>query len=98
MRHNLIQCIQKLRFFTDIKTSFRTLYSLNSLGVDGYVGQRDKVKQYFVNDADKFREKMKQFVDNDQTSMIFTEDLKNIIHLADSNDSDLNLLEGMLRK
>lgn len=74
------------------------MYSLNSLGVDGYVEKREKVKQYFLNDAEKFREKMIGFVENEQTSMIFTEDLKNMIHLADPSDKDLQLLENMLRK
>lgn len=60
--------------------------------------KREKVKQYFLNDADKFREKMNDFVENDQTSMIFTEDLKNMVHLADPTDKDLELLERMLRK
>lgn len=56
------------------------------------------MKQYFLNDADKFREKMHDFVENDQNSMIFTEDLKNMIHLADPSEKDLQLLEKMLRK
>lgn len=74
------------------------MYSLNSLGVDGYIEKREKVKQYFLNDAEKFREKMNNFVENDQTSMIFTEDLKNMVHLADSDEKDLSLMESMLRK
>lgn len=56
------------------------------------------MKQYFLNDAEKFREKMNNFVENDQTSMIFTEDLKNMVHLADSDEKDLSLMESMLRK
>lgn len=58
--------------------------------------KREKVKQYFVNDADKFREKMIDSLENGQNSMVFTEDLKNMIHLA--NDKDLDLLEKMLKK
>jgi len=86
--------------FTDFKkacTPCRTLYSLNSLGVDGFTEKREKVKEYFSKDADKFRAKMTDFVENQQNSMIFTEDLKNMVHLADSNQADLELLEGMLR-
>lgn len=96
MRHNLNNYLTSI----DIKKASpcRSLYSLNSLGVDGYVDKREKVKQYFSNDADKFRGKMIDFVENDQTSMIFTEDLKNMIHLADSKDGDIELLERMLRK
>lgn len=86
------------KFSPDIKNSGRTLYSLSALGVDGYNDKREKVKQYLVNDAEKFREKMVDFVENDENSMIFTEDLKNMIHLADSTDSDLDLVDRMLRK
>lgn len=64
--------------------------------MDSYVDKRDKVKQYFSNDADKFRRKMIGFVENEETSMIFTEDLKNMLHLADSGDSEL--LERILRQ
>lgn len=74
------------------------MYSLNSLGVDGYVDKREKVKQYFANDDNNFRGKMTGFVENEETSMIFTEDLKNMIHLADPNERDLELIEKMLIK
>lgn len=74
------------------------MYSLNSLGVDGFVDKRQQVKQFFANDGEKFREKMIDFVENDQNSMIFTEDLKNMVHLADPVDNDIQLLEKMLRK
>jgi len=75
----------------------RSLYSLNSLGIDGYIEKQEKVKQYFTNDgADKFREKMNSLLENNQ-SMVFTEDLKHMLHLANNNDVDLVLLEKMLR-
>lgn len=74
------------------------MYTLNSLGVDNFIERREKVKQYFLKDGDVFREKMQKSVVSDGTSMIFTEDLKNMAHLIDSNEEDIQLLEGMLRK
>ncbi|XP_037046671.1 pentatricopeptide repeat-containing protein 2, mitochondrial-like [Bradysia coprophila] len=81
-----------------LKNSSRTLYTLNSLGLNSYIEKREKVKQFFVRDGDSFREKMKEFVANDGTSMIFTEDLKNMCHLTGPNEEDVQLLEGMVRK
>lgn len=72
------------------------MYNLNSLGINGYVDNREKVKNYFANDTEKFREKMIDYAENDQTTMVFTEDLKNMIHIAESKD--LDLLERMLIK
>lgn len=40
---------------------------------------------------------MGEFVAPNSTSLIFTEDLKNMIHLVES-DQDINLLEEMMKK
>jgi pentatricopeptide repeat domain-containing protein 2 len=76
----------------------RSLYSPSSLGIDGYIEAREKAKQHFLNDGEKFRAKMNEFIEDDKTSMIFTEDLKNMVHLVQPNENDLNLLEKMLQK
>jgi len=81
-----------------LKNTSRSLYSQSSLGIDGFLNKREKVKHYFSNNADKFREKMTDFVENNDTGMIFTEDLKNMIHLADPTERDVELLEKMLLK
>ncbi|KAJ6643162.1 Pentatricopeptide repeat-containing protein 2, mitochondrial [Pseudolycoriella hygida] len=82
----------------NIKSPYRSLYSLQTLGIDGYMEGREKTQQYFSRDAENFRQKMNSFIENEETSMIFTEDLKNMIHLAEPNDKDLQLVESMLRK
>lgn len=41
---------------------------------------------------------MKSYVDNDATGMIFTEDLKVMLHLAESTPEDKELIVKMLKK
>lgn len=47
--------------------------------------------------GDKFKEKMAEYVADDAKNMVFTEDLKNMVHLADS-DKDIELAVDMLKK
>lgn len=71
------------------------LYSQSSLGIDGYLYTRKKVKEQFVSFTDNFRTKMHSFV-ADPKNMIFTEDLKNMMHLAEP--ADLPLVLNMIKK
>lgn len=73
----------------------RTLYSLSSLGIDGYQANRERISTFMTNNAIEFRQKMNEF-SKDGTTMIFTEDLKNMIHMANKNDIDLVI--KMLKK
>lgn len=74
----------------------RTLYAPAALGIDGFLFAKEKIKSQFTNSVDKFKEKMTEF-SQESNSMIFTEDLKNMIHLAD-NEKDLVLVNNMIRK
>jgi len=75
----------------------RTLYSGSSLGIDAYIANRDKVKSQFTSTTERFRQKMQEFTtDNDKQNMIFTDDLKNIIHLAEKDD--ISLVVKMVKK
>ncbi|KAG6463505.1 hypothetical protein O3G_MSEX013902 [Manduca sexta] len=71
-------------------TQVRTLYSPAALGVDNYLQTRKKVKEQFASFTDKFRTKMNDYT-NDPKNMIFTEDLKNMVHLAEPTDIELVL-------
>lgn len=71
------------------------LYSPATLGIDGYLQSRKKTKEQFANFVDKFRSKMKDFV-ADPKNMVFTEDLKNMVHL--SEPTDLELTVSMIKK
>uniref|UniRef100_A0A2A4JAC2 Pentatricopeptide repeat-containing protein 2 n=1 Tax=Heliothis virescens TaxID=7102 RepID=A0A2A4JAC2_HELVI len=99
--NNLIRSsvYSNLRFISPYRTIYvtqvRNLYSPNALGIDGFLQTRKKAKEQFTNYADKFRTKMNEFVSNKET-MIFTEDLKNMLHLAEP--SDLNLILNMIKK
>ncbi|XP_026320615.1 pentatricopeptide repeat-containing protein 2, mitochondrial-like [Hyposmocoma kahamanoa] len=88
-----------IRTFTPLRTFHFTpvccLYSPASLGVDGYLQSRKKTKEQFANFADKFRSKMKDFV-ADPKNMVFTEDLKNMVHMAEP--TDLELVVNMIKK
>jgi pentatricopeptide repeat domain-containing protein 2 len=59
---------------------------------------RDRTKIQFVNLADKFKTKMLEFSDPNSSNMIFTEDLKNMIHLAEDTSGDLNLVYRMMKR
>ncbi|GFG39338.1 hypothetical protein Cfor_08291 [Coptotermes formosanus] len=76
----------------------RFLFAPAALGLDGYSRMRDRTKTQFVNLADKFRTKMLEFSDPNSSNMIFTEDLKNMVHLADATSDDLNLVHKMMTR
>lgn len=76
-------------------TQVKYLYSPSALGIDGYYQTRKRSKEQFANLTDKFRAKMNDFT-SDSKNMIFTEDLKNMVHLAEP--TDLELVMKMIRK
>nr|XP_021198169.2 pentatricopeptide repeat-containing protein 2, mitochondrial [Helicoverpa armigera] len=76
-------------------TQVTNLYSPHALGIDGFLQTRKKAKEQFTNYSEKFRSKMNEFVSSKDT-MIFTEDLKNMLHLAEP--TDLNLILNMIKK
>jgi len=76
----------------------RSLFAAQSLGVDGYEKQRERTTNQFAGMADKFREKMKEFTTSgDSKNMIFTEDLKNMVHLIGDSPEDLKLVRQMMK-
>lgn len=66
------------------------------MGLDGYIQTRERVATQFVNMTDKFKAKMTEFVEPKAANMIFTEDLKNMVHLAENNEDDLKLVTDMV--
>lgn len=77
----------------------RNLYERAAIGLDKYEYFRDKVNTQF-SDAEKqmFRERMNSFANPESNSLIFTEDLKQIVHMVDNNEADLTLVDKMLKK
>lgn len=76
----------------------RFLYSESVLGLDGYKSSRERVNSYFVNNAEKFRTKMTEFIQPESKNMIFTEDLKNMVHIANEKPEDAELVINMCKK
>ncbi|XP_071567711.1 pentatricopeptide repeat-containing protein 2, mitochondrial [Temnothorax nylanderi] len=77
--------------------SCRFLYSDQSLGLQGYENARLNFRNQFLNVENTFRGKMEE-VCNTDSSMIFTEDLKSMLHLAQKKPEDIELLVKMLTK
>jgi hypothetical protein len=48
--------------------------------------------------SEKFRTKMNEYAHDDSKNMIFTEDLKNMIHLAESSPEDIGLVLQMMQR
>ncbi|XP_053688016.1 pentatricopeptide repeat-containing protein 2, mitochondrial-like [Sabethes cyaneus] len=76
----------------------RNLYSASVLGLDGYENYRQKTSTQHLHNIDNFKRKMREFVAGSNTNMIFTEDLKNVIHLVENTPEDKQLLLDMIEK
>ncbi|XP_055606370.1 pentatricopeptide repeat-containing protein 2, mitochondrial-like [Uranotaenia lowii] len=76
----------------------RSLYSASVLGIDGYESYREKISTQHMHNVDNFKRRMREFVTGSNSNMIFTEDLKNIIHLAENTPEDKQLLVDMIEK
>ncbi|GLV39758.1 hypothetical protein CBL_08176 [Carabus blaptoides fortunei] len=87
------------KYGTFIVHPVRQLYTQTALGLENYIHSRQKVKSQFTTMSEKFKAKMTEYTSNEQnTHMIFTEDLKNMIHLAESNEEDVSLVIKMMKK
>lgn len=68
------------------------------MGMNGYLNARDYVKSQFLHVESAFFQKMKDFVDKKEDSMIFTEDLKTMLHLVEKKPEHLDLMYKMIKK
>lgn len=73
------------------------MYADRDLGIQTYENTRFVFRNQFVSIEDTFRVKMKEICDKED-GVVFTEDLKAMIHLAQSNEEDLKLVTEMLKK
>ncbi|XP_014485506.1 PREDICTED: pentatricopeptide repeat-containing protein 2, mitochondrial-like [Dinoponera quadriceps] len=81
----------------NLLNSCRFLYTEQSLGMQGYENSRLNFRNQFLNVENTFRTKMQEVCDT-ESSMIFTEDLKSMLHLAQKKPEDIELLVKMLTK
>ncbi|KAF7268615.1 hypothetical protein GWI33_018305, partial [Rhynchophorus ferrugineus] len=82
--------------FFNIK-NVRSIYAKSTLGLDTFEEHRVKTKSHMTSISEKFKEKMSEYAGEDSKNMIFTEDLKNMIHITD-NDKDIDLVVRMLKR
>lgn len=75
----------------------RFIYTENTLGIINYNNARLNVQQQFASVETSFRQKMKEIIEN-ENSIIFTEDLKVMLHLVKKESEDINLLLEMIRR
>lgn len=75
----------------------RCLYNKTTLGLDGFEEQKLRIRNQMSNIADKFKEKMSEYVQDESKNMIFTEDLKNMIHISET-DNDVELVVKMIKR
>lgn len=74
----------------------RHLFAANALGLDTYVQSRDRTNLQITN-VDRFKTKMVEFVkDENSKNLIFTEDLKNMVHISEKED--VELLSQMIKR
>lgn len=100
-----MRCLMKLNVGLAYKTLLRSsvinpcrfLYSERSLGLQGYENARLNFRNQFLNVEDTFRTKMQEVCES-ESSMIFTEDLKSMLHLAQKKPEDIELLIKMITK
>ncbi|XP_060528301.1 pentatricopeptide repeat-containing protein 2, mitochondrial-like [Cylas formicarius] len=75
----------------------RCLFAKAALGIDGYIQMQEQIRNQMASVADRFKEKMLEYSAENSNNMIFTEDLKNMVHLADSDD-DIKVVINMIKK
>jgi len=68
------------------------------MGLDTYITVREKTRVQFANGEDKFKLKMAEFSAENSKHMIFTEDLKSMVHLVENKEEDLDIVLAMMKK
>ena len=81
-------------------SGLRSLYTAESLGLDGFAASRSKVALQFNGEQmrEKFRSRMQEIMKSETSNLIFTDDLKTMINLAENTPEDFKLLNQMIEK
>ncbi|CAG2170684.1 unnamed protein product [Oppiella nova] len=75
----------------------RYLFTDEILGINGYLETKNRINTQFGQLREKFFARMEEFTTN-ESKMIFTEDLKNIVFLTQNSEKELDLLGGAIKK
>lgn len=80
--------------------SSRNLYSASSLNIIGYVAKRNQTISYFADNEPVFKNRIRHFVESppSRENMLFTQDIKNMLHLVENKPHEIELLIKALRK
>lgn len=76
----------------------RHLYTPAALGLDQYIRLREDTSIRFTNIQDGFKGRMRDLLATQDKAMIFTEDFKNVLHLAQDNEEDMAMVREMARR
>lgn len=68
------------------------------MGLENFVSLRQKTEIQFTNKKEKFKEKMDKLMHSNDNVMVFTEDLKSAVFLAEATEKDLSLVLEMAKK
>jgi pentatricopeptide repeat domain-containing protein 2 len=96
---SLLRLSKSLKSMDLTKMLAKNLYTAEALGLNGFLATKEKTKlQFDGGKEEKFREKMNEFITSPTNNIVFTEDLKNMVHLAERNEGDITLVKEMLKK
>lgn len=65
--------------------------------MESYMQQRERTKVQLSTILEKFKAKMAEYSADESKSMIFTEDLKNMIHIAENNQ-EIDIVIKMMKR
>lgn len=74
------------------------LYTPAALGIDAYIKQRESMALLFKNKKGTFMEQMTQVLGSQNRQLIFTEDLKNMVHLTEAAEDEMTTVMAMMKK
>ncbi|CAL1279070.1 unnamed protein product [Larinioides sclopetarius] len=79
-------------------TSVRFLYNEQFLGIDRFVEARQRTINRLGSMKENFYNRMKSQLNSSVPSMIFTEDLKTVIHTCDDNPDEIETCVRMMKR
>lgn len=79
-------------------SNVRCLYTDPFLGIDKFIEARQRTTTRLGNMRGSFMERMKNQVNSPMPTMIFTEDLKTVIHACEDNKEEIELCIQMMKK
>ncbi|XP_069163152.1 pentatricopeptide repeat-containing protein 2, mitochondrial isoform X1 [Procambarus clarkii] len=74
------------------------LFAPSALGIDNYISGRERTAIHYEDKTEKFKKQMRESMSSKDRVMVFTEDLKNAIHLTEASEEDLSLVSEMIKK